>query len=97
MSYTVLIDGISYQVLYPVPLSGATTSIVLDRVTETDLADTEAITVNAPVEKSQWKYVPEKTKDIGATIPELVSLQEQPEDNIYWNGLRLRFIRKRNG
>ena len=78
------VGGKSYTVVYPVPLSGPTTSIVLDRVTETSIADAQAVTIT-DFSFSEYQLI----------VPNTRSFTRKNEvDETLLNGLTLEFIEK---
>jgi len=70
-----------YNVMYPIPLSGVTTSLVLDRVLEVAVSDTQNITVYYPESVGVYKLLPQ-------------DLQYEVLGDNFIRGLTMKFIRK---
>jgi hypothetical protein len=70
-----------YVVMYPVPLSGPTEIIVLDRVITEVIADEQEITIEFPVEAGVYKLLPN-------------DLEFKYIDKKYVQGVVLKFLRK---
>jgi len=71
-----------YRVLYPIPLAGVTTSVVVDRVLEAAIANSASLTVYHPANCGIYVMIPQS------------SMWEDLQDFEKGSGLTLNFVRK---